>query len=98
MQADLQAEVCRSRESKLAEEKKPRVSFGVILNESLAFEIYAEKIKLLDGVDGVCEESQSRIKGQSKRLAQIYGVSPKTIRYERADCLHLEYMTCMYVG
>ena len=42
MQADLQAEFCRSRE--LAEEKKPRVSFGVILNESLAFEIYAEKM------------------------------------------------------
>ena len=55
---------------------------GILLTESLAIRIYSEKLRLIGGDDSSDADSRLRItlKGQSKRVADRFGVSPKTIR------------------
>jgi hypothetical protein len=60
--------------------EKPRSR--VVLNSSLAIEIYRHKIDLMKPMtfSGCLESSNARIRGESTKLAKRYSVSAKTIR------------------
>ncbi len=65
---------------------QPSKSIGkirrVLLNKESAIEIYKHKLSLIapTSFKSCVEKSEIKVKGQSSKLAQKYGVSAKTIR------------------
>ena len=61
---------------------RPHVVNGQVLCNAQVVEIYKHKLRLLEpnSFESCLQTAESRIKGQSVPVAEIFGVSPKTVR------------------